>query len=907
MRLTQKISHLLRLQTEEKPIFMWSLLHAFSLGISFVILLNIPMAIFLTKFGGEGLPYAFIATAAIGLCLGGVYGRIERKIKFSSLQIGVLVSTNVLIFLVWICISSSNSKWMVAGSFILCRILFDYIQLEFWSVLNRIFNLQQAKRFFGIFGGASSISGICTGFSTPFLIPWMGTNQLLLLGVLAGSISLVALIKIKHYTSEKIDVIVKETGDESNTSNALNLTTLLKKKYFRFICLAAAISNFSCITLYMLFSTLAQQQFTDTASLAIFFSIFYALADILKLICNTLVLKYFLTRFGIFVTLVIQPILDLIIGIAALITHLIPPVAVYTFWVIALMQIFTSFYNGGIRTPAFLVLYQPLAAKERSVIQSKVELIINPLSCCLISVVILVASKTFGITLLPGIILLTALNFLGVGFTLLLKSDYLNALRSALTKASFIQPQFNLADKNTLLLLQQKLSSPFPEEIIFCLRTLESINPKDYEKVLTFCVDAPDPIIRRHVILQLEKYPNLALFEKIRFSAKNDPSRLVRSAAYQALSLSTEKKDISLVLSCLNDPDLTIRSGALLGVFLHLPAYYKQASEELFIMLKHDKAEQRQCAASIIGKSARHDLGDLLIALLEDTDLSVRRAALLAAGKLGNHNVLYAAIQSDNTALIPQSVIEALVMDPTCITNVQWDSLSPDSQQVIIKACGYLQDPESVSFLLNHLGSKNNINFHQVAVVLMHRHYQSVESSVLMIEELIDKQVELINRCKNHMTMIPINTATDVLYGLFKRFLWLQQESLLALLSFIYKHKDMFAIHTALENVKDDQSAYAFELLSEHLLPKHKDLVINSLEPLLIETSTDERLFDNLLSDILNPNLSLYNHCINAAALYYVGNQGKVAFKETLKPFISDPNKLIAETATWAMGKLGSL
>ena len=83
--------------------------------------------------------------------------------------------------------------------------------------------------------------------------------------------------------------------------------------------------------------------------------------------------------------------------------------------------------------------------------------------------------------------------------------------------------------------------------------------------------------------------------------------------------------------------------------------------------------------------------------------------------------------------------------------------------------------------------------------------------------------------------------------------------------------------------------------------------MINSLEPLLIETSTDERLFDNLLSDILNPNLSLYNHCINAAALYYVGNQGKVAFKETLKPFISDPNKLIAETATWAMGKLGSL
>ncbi|MDF1757911.1 MAG: HEAT repeat domain-containing protein [Legionellaceae bacterium] len=908
-----KIVDTFRLQPQEQPLFMWVLLHAFAMGISFVILLNIPMAIFLTKFGGEALPYAFIANAAIGLSLGALYGVVEKRVQFSSLQIGLLSLIIMLTFFVWVIISSSNAKWIVAGSFITCCMLFEYIQLEFWSVLNRVFTLQQAKRFFGIFGGASSISGICTGFSIPILIRWVGTNQLLLIASLTGCVSLFSLIKIRQVAREKIDFVAndQETNDETQSSSNLSFKSAFKNKYFRMIFLTAAISTCSGSCLYILFNTLAHQRFTDTATLAEFFGLFYALTDVLQLICNTLVLKKFLKSFGVIVTIVTQPLIILIIGIFTIMTSLIPPVAVYAFWMVAMMQMFFSFYGWGVRAPAFLVLYQPLKARSRSFIQSKVALIINPLSRCLISVLLLVVSKTVGISLLPVVTFLLALNALGVFFTLLLKSGYLSALRNALTKIYLIQPQTNMVDKNLLPLLQQKLSSPFPEEIIFSLRSLEEISPDDYKRALAFCFDATDPIIRRYVILQVEKYTDSGFFEKIRFSAKNDSSLLVRSTAYQALTRSSEKKDIELALSGLDDPELSIRECTVLGVFLNVPTHYYQALKQLLTMQNSEEIEQRKAAARIIGKSMRLDLSKHLIRLFEDKNLNVRKAAIIAAGEIGNNDVLCAAIRSENSAIIPQSIIEAVVNSPSpiAVNSIELRSLSPEAQQLLINACGYLQSAESISYLLSHLDTKNNIKLHKVLMALMQRNYQSVDSSTSIIESLIDEEIALIKRYKMHMAMIPKNTTTDALYGLFKRFLWLEQESLLALLSFIYGQKDIFEIRSALENTNEEQSGYAIELLDRQLLPKHKDRVINSIEPCIQSVSTDGRLFNQLLSEILDYTLKPYNLWISAAAIYYVGDQGKIALKEKLMMYKEDSDELIKETLDWTLNQLsrGSL
>jgi hypothetical protein len=323
-------------------------------------------------------------------------------------------------------------------------------------------------------------------------------------------------------------------------------------------------------------------------------------------------------------------------------------------------------------------------------------------------------------------------------------------------------------------------------------------------------------------------------------------------------------------------------------------------------MLNHSDESQRKSAADILGKSAHPELGAHLMMLYHDKSLSVRKAAVLAASQLKNPKLFRAVFDSENTSLIPQSIIEAIVDNPSCISldalNVA--SLPPEALALLIKACAYLETTESMTFLLSHLDSPNTMNQYVAIMALMQRNYLASDPEIPHINKRIDLQIDQIKILKKNIATIPQNAETEALRNIFSRFLWILQHSLLALLSFIYGHKDMHEISLAFESSNDELHSYALELLDRILLQNRKAEILYSFEPLNSNPSGDEHLFEALLANSLSKEGHCYDSAIIVAMIYYIGANGKSELKDKLIPYLFDANDLLKETAHWAIKKL---
>lgn len=141
--------------------------------------------------------------------------------------------------------------------------------------------------------------------------------------------------------------------------------------------------------------------------------------------------------------------------------------------------------------------------------------------------------------------------------------------------------------------------------------------------------------------------------------------------------------------------------------------------------------------------------------------------------------------------------------------------------------------------------------------------------------------------------------------SLFNRFLWLDKERLLVLLSLKHGSEKLLRIKRALENNNAEQAAYALELLYTTVSPQHKKIV-TSIFNIKHEESTlkSEDAFNALLEEIIINAQESYNYWIVAAAMYYIGSQRKVAFVDQLMVYKNSSKELLKETSHWALEKL---
>jgi hypothetical protein len=96
-----------------------------------------------------------------------------------------------------------ESGWVIFALPILFQILVNLGNLAFWPLANRMFNVRQGKRLFGLVGSGQWLAIVLTGFLMPVLVAWLGIENLLLLGAAcAGGALLVNLHITRSFSTQ---------------------------------------------------------------------------------------------------------------------------------------------------------------------------------------------------------------------------------------------------------------------------------------------------------------------------------------------------------------------------------------------------------------------------------------------------------------------------------------------------------------------------------------------------------------------------------------------------------------------------------------------------------------------------------------------------------------------------------
>jgi ATP:ADP antiporter, AAA family len=359
------------LKQEEGVKFTLLFFHSFFLGLFIAFYFGPANAVFL-QYHSERLPLAYIVSGVAGYLISFIYSTLQKKVNNKTLFIGAVV------FMFTVTLAAR-----IAMPFVKPEILSFFIFIWAWPFISLVgivsgglalqfLNLIQVKRLYGLMNMGSVIASILGYLAIPVLVTFIGHSYDLLIigdvGLIAAVFILFMLYKTLVGTSQK--EVVKQSA-KSNTKFA----ELIKDKYFVLIFASATLSMIAIYVVDFGFLSSAKEFFAD--SVLTYISFVYGGLKI-----GEFLISYFssrlLSKYGVKLGLTILPVSITLIVLISSVVGL--TVGVSTVWFLALMTLNKSMeriLRRGLDDPAFNILYQPLPASQKMVVQTKVGMVMQ--------------------------------------------------------------------------------------------------------------------------------------------------------------------------------------------------------------------------------------------------------------------------------------------------------------------------------------------------------------------------------------------------------------------------------------------------------------------------------------------------------------------------------------------------
>ncbi len=379
----------LRPEEGERTFLMFSFYTITSVGLLW--LEQCTIALFLERFGAEGLPLIYVASALMGSGLGFIYSWLQNNfpLKQVFIVIALLMSLPLLLFRTGLELGTTNGVLVLITVFVL-RLWMDAEEilndLNSQVAANQLFNIREIKRTYPIISSGLLVGDVVSGFSLPILIIFIGLKNVIfaasLMILLGGG---VPLYLSNRYKQAFPDTPVREL-DELQTNYSSRRTGGTLRRYI--------IPLFSFFVLGELLFLLVEFQYLgelervypNTDEIAGFLGIFSGFLGICELATQWFVSSRAVERLGVFVAAMFLPVSLSILGFMTIffdVTNLggfdIDSAQVLFFGVIVL-KFFDELLRYTLIAGIEPFLFQPLPAEIRSDIQTQVQGIAEPLS-----------------------------------------------------------------------------------------------------------------------------------------------------------------------------------------------------------------------------------------------------------------------------------------------------------------------------------------------------------------------------------------------------------------------------------------------------------------------------------------------------------------------------------------------
>lgn len=899
--LVQKLLLSLRIHPGEGRIvgiyFFFSLL----LGIVTNFAIIIPLSFFLKEYPSYLLSYTYIASGAGVFLAGLVFSYFEKRFPFFLVLISLLFFLSLSLIFFWALLLRQPFHGLSMILIIWANILMNFLGIIFGSLLLEVFNLQQAKRLFGLIGSGQSLGGLISGLCTPFLTNSIGTTHILLLSGILLIISCGSIFSIKSNSRKP-----KEPSLEIQTEENPSFTKLQNKKYIYVVFLLNAINVMLYFVFDLFFNKEIKTHFHEDIAIANFLGVTSAASYALYLFAGFFLFSFFLTRFGLIISLLIHSVSTAFFMIVLLLIFNRPLSSDF---------IFFSFLTGivlcertlrnSISKQALLLFLQPLSKKERSWTQIETRAVVSPISTCLIGGALIGIQHIFGITLTSmsvSILLLSIGSILG---TFSITKDYLKVLVHSITKRSILRPEFTTFDKECLQEFKKYLTSPYPEEVIYFLDIIENTQRATFSAALEQTLQHPSQEVLIYSLSKVEEYKIHALKDPSKKLYLETKDLQVKEAACLAWACTEDPKQLSTIIGDLCDLTTDIAKQAVI-VFVK---YGSEIEKEKYIQLLQAKitsplALERTRCAEILAEIDPKEKCDLLLTLLQDTDTQVLSAACRAAMRQEDPRLFPVLIDHLKKPRTHAAAFETLIsmhMPFFSYMSSSFEHFDPETQLTLVKLLGFMPPHKQIIlFLKAQLPKESRPLSHAALISLKNQGYKDPKNSSLF-SDLLSSESQWIFELYKFLPLFA-NSSTELLHCLILRELEIAEERLFILLTFKYPTTSIMQVWEGLETGNEDIASYSLEILSNLL--KRKDfqeiehcLTYFSLEP---PTSSLERPLLELMEKTAKSSIP----AIRASIVYTIGLLGLKNLKPLVLEFETQGDPLFCETKSWALQQL---
>ena len=919
MAVKSKAANLFNVHPGEGRIVAWLLLQYFLLGGAFNFVQTAAFPLFLVEFSAQTLPYVYIANAVIVTLITTLYLRLGRRLSFARLLSANLAFLFVLILLFRLGLNLPDASWVIFALPILFQILVNLGNLAFWPLANRMFNVRQGKRLFGLVGSGQWLAIVLTGFLMPLLVAWLGTENLLVLGAACAAGALLVNLYITRSFSAQL-ASAEQPAPASRRAPARPAPSLFGQRYILLIFAIVLLWWLAFFFIDNLFYSQAAAQFPNTQELAGFLGLFLGGLGILTLFSNFFLTGPILSRYGLRVSLLILPVL-LVAGVAfmAIATSQGSSVLLL-FWITTAAKLLAMGLGFSVDRSAQTVLYQPLPAGQRARTQTIAEGIVQPFANGLAGVGLLALGLLFSGSPTPLVFALLVIVALWLVTAAALGRAYPGVLVQALAKRRLQGSDLSVIDSTCTDILQEALKDPRPGSVLYAIEVLAVADPTLLATSIPGLLNHPDSRVREEALRRIEDLGLVQSLPAVRDCLANDPSPTVRSRAIRTIAVLGADEAGPELFPLLHDPEPQVRLGAVVGLMRGGSGQGRQAAaEKLAEMARSPLSSERVQAAQALGELEAGFTVQPLARLLEDPEREVKRAALRSAGQVGAAQLWPTVIRSLDQPETASAAVAALVAggEPALPAIEAAFGLPETGSTALVRlaqACGRIQGQTACTILLDRLDHADSRVRTQVLRALSRCRYQAEGPQAGRIQGQIRFEVGVAAGCLSMAQDLGVGAALSLLQAALQAQIGEALDRVLYLLSFIYNAKSVLQARHNLRLASGEKRAYAVEVIDVLLPADIKKILFPLLED-LPPAQRIQRLIPyypqtpasrvQRLSQLLDSADDQVDNWTRSCAVYAAGALSMKELLPEVSSTLVSTDPLVRETAAWTLARMG--
>jgi len=825
------------------------------------------------------------AAAVLGVIATAIYAYLQNKISYSKLVIInliVIFSVSISLFFLINVASQEYYNIVIFALYAMKGPLIALILLGFWGVFGRMFDLRQSKRIIGGIDIGQLSAVILTFFAVGFgFVVFPQTEDLLIYSGLSAIMSLLFLLAIvKKYD---LELVMTSQGGATRTS----YNDMLKSKYIILLILFISFSIVALLFVETSYLSVLSDQYPEESEkeLTKFLGWFNGSIFVLSLIFQTFFVDKIIANYGLKVSLLISPIVLILFTILSVLTGAIygfevsSPTFFWFFLFIALSKLFYTFLREAMENPAFKLYFMPLENRIRFDIQVKVEGLFSEIAKLIAgSVILLLGLLTFfELIHYSFILILIAIAWLYV--TGKLYNEYRNRIKLKLesqdvSSASLLKVQNVIIDE-----LEQELGNNSPENAIFSYKLLEKIDPGAISQSINKLMRHDNNDVREYAQFKMNEIRGLSVSEDYIISF--GPAR----------QLSNGKNIVTGL-----DLETLLKTGEISKI-------------RISKLSKSVNINDRLYAAELIGNATNKETTTYLLELLHDINPKVRTAAINAAEKNYDNEVLNGLIDNLDSPIYSNLALNSLLVIGENSFRALESEFYKAGQNVqvmlkIVQIYGRIGGPKAIELLWNKIDYPDKILVTQVLTSLGDCGFKASVNQITRIKYAIESDVEDIAWNLAAIDEIPDNQIGKQLREAVREENTHDIDHIYTLLAMLYDAKSIQLVKQNIESGTNDGVTYAIELLDVFLSEDLKEKMI----PVLDDISENEKarkleiLFPRqelgakeVLKYLINRDFNQTNRWSKACAIQQIGMMKIDSYLYDLIANLFNPDPLVME------------